>query len=124
MLGHVLVDVLRLDLEEEAVCVGIEQITPVPVLGLHLVVVEVIHQMLREVEDAHSHIHRMVEHQAALMHVDACQIIVEYVGTGTKAGLAIRRRSLSSSLALTSLMLTLLRRFSIVFPKTELFMSL
>ena len=82
MLGHVLVDVLRLDLEEEAVCVGIEQITPVPVLGLHLVVVEVIHQMLKEVEDAHSHIYGMVEHQAALIHVDACQIIIEYVGTG------------------------------------------
>ena len=80
MLGHVLVDVLRLDLEEEAVCIGIEQITPISVLALHLVVVEVIHQMLLEVQDTHSHIDGPVEHQAVLMHVDARQVVVEYVG--------------------------------------------
>ena len=43
MFGHVFVDVLRLDLEEETVGVGVEELTPVPVLFPELVVIEVIH---------------------------------------------------------------------------------
>ena len=38
MFGHVFVDVLRLDLEEETVGVGVEELAPVPVLLLELVV--------------------------------------------------------------------------------------
>ena len=45
-LGHIPVDVLTLDLEEEAVGVGLEELTPLSVLALHLVVVEVVHEGL------------------------------------------------------------------------------
>ena len=43
MLAHVPIDVLRLDLEEEAVGVGVEELAPVSVLVLKLPVVEVVH---------------------------------------------------------------------------------
>ena len=43
MFGHVFVDVFRLDLEEETVDVGVEELTPIPVLLPELVVTEVIH---------------------------------------------------------------------------------
>ena len=46
MLGHVLIHVLCLDLEEEAVRVGVEELTVFSILCLHLVVEEVIHQVL------------------------------------------------------------------------------
>ena len=52
MLGHVLVHILGLELEEQGVCICIEELTALSIQRLHLIVKEVIHQMLRELEDA------------------------------------------------------------------------
>ena len=52
MLGHVLVHILGLDLEEQRVCICTEELTALSIQRLHLIVIEVIHQMLRELEDA------------------------------------------------------------------------
>ena len=53
--GHVPEDILGLDLEEEAVGVGVEELTTIPVLPLELVVIEVVHQVLREIQNTHPH---------------------------------------------------------------------
>ena len=60
--GHVPEDILGLDLEEETVSVGVEELAPIPVLGPELVVIEVVHQVLGEVQNAHPHEHRAIEH--------------------------------------------------------------
>ena len=60
--SHIPVHVLRLDLEEQAVCVGVQQLAAVSIRPLELVVVEVLHEVLREAQDAHPHVHRAVEH--------------------------------------------------------------
>ena len=59
--GHVPEDILGLDFEEEAVGVGVEELATIPVLPPELVVIEVIHQVLREIQNAHPHKHRMIE---------------------------------------------------------------
>ena len=56
--GHVPEDILGLDLEEEAVGVGIEELAMVSVLARDLVVIEVVHLVLGEIQDAHPHEHR------------------------------------------------------------------
>ena len=61
MLAHVPIDVLRLDLKEKAVGVGVEELAPLSVLALHLVLIEFVHEGLREVEDAHAHVYGAVE---------------------------------------------------------------
>ena len=59
--GHVPEVILGLDLEEEAVGVGVEELTTIPVLPLELVVIEVVHQVLGEIQNAHPHEHRAIE---------------------------------------------------------------
>ena len=75
--GHVFVGVLRLDLEEETVGVGVEELTTIPVLPPELVVIEVIHQVLGEIKNAHPNIHRAIEFQTALVDLDSCQVVIE-----------------------------------------------
>ena len=58
--GHVPEDILGLDLEEEAVGVGVEELTTIPVLPLDAVL-EVVHQVLGEIQNAHPHEHRSIE---------------------------------------------------------------
>ena len=60
--GHVFVGVLRLDLEGETVGVGVEELTTIPVLRPELVVIEVVHQVLGVIQNAHPHEHRAIEH--------------------------------------------------------------
>ena len=59
--GHVLEDILGLDLGEEAVGVGVEELTTIPVLPLELVGIEVVHQVLGEIQNANPHEHRATE---------------------------------------------------------------
>ena len=59
---HVPEDILGPDLEEEAVGVGVEELATIPVLSPELVVVEVVHQVLGEIQNAHPHEHRAIEH--------------------------------------------------------------
>ena len=80
MEGHVPEDILGLDLKEEAVGVGVEELATIPVLPPELVVVEVIHQMLGETQNAHPHEHRANEHYAALVDLDSHQVVVEDIG--------------------------------------------
>ena len=58
--GHVPEDILGLDLEEEAVGVSVEELTTIPLLPLDLVV-EVVHQVLGEIQNAHPHEHQAIE---------------------------------------------------------------
>ena len=81
VLGHVLVHVFGLDLKEKAVCVRVEELTAPSVLRFELVIIEVIHQVLGEIQNAHAHIHRAIEYQVALVDLDSCQIIVEDIGS-------------------------------------------
>ena len=80
MFGHVFVDVLRLDLEEETVGVGVEKLTPVPVLFPELVVIEVVHQVFREIQNTHPYIHWAIELQTALVDLDSRQVVIEDIG--------------------------------------------
>ena len=59
--GHVPEEILGLDLEEEAVGVGVEELTTIPVLPPELVVIEVVHQVLGEIQNAHPHEHQAIE---------------------------------------------------------------
>ena len=77
-MGHVLVHILGLDLKEISDCV--EELAALTVLRFELVVIEVAHQVLGEIQVAHAHIHQAIEYQAALEDLDSCQIIVEDIG--------------------------------------------
>ena len=79
VLRHVTVDVLCLDLKEKALGIRIEEFHAVAILGLHLVVIEVVHKTLQEVENAHLHIDGSVQDQPALVHLHCSQVIVKYV---------------------------------------------
>ena len=81
VLGHVLVHILGLDLKEEAASVRVEELAALSVLRFELVVIEVVHQVLGEIQNAHAHIHRAIEYQIALVDLDSCQIIVEDICT-------------------------------------------
>ena len=61
-LGHVLVHVLGLDLKEKAVSIHVEELAALSVLRFKLVVIEVVHQVLREIQNANGHIHRAIKH--------------------------------------------------------------
>ena len=80
VLGHVLVHILGLDLKEKAVSVRVEELAVLSVLRFELVVIEGVHQVVGEIQNAHSHIHRAIEYQFALVDLDSCQIIVEDIG--------------------------------------------
>ena len=80
VLGHVLVNVLGLDLKEKAVSVRVEELASLSVLRFELVIIEVVHQELGEIQNAHAHIRRAMEYQVALVDLDSCQIIVEDIG--------------------------------------------
>ena len=80
VLGHVLVHILGLDLKEKAVSVRIVELAALSVLRFELVVIEVVHQVLEEIQNAHAHIHWAIEYQVALVDLDSCQIIVEDIG--------------------------------------------
>ena len=79
MLGHVLIYILSLNFEKQAVSVSVEKLTALSILTLHLVIIEVIHELFGEVEDAHPHINGTIENQTALVHMKCCKVIIEYV---------------------------------------------
>ena len=80
VLGDVLVHILGLDLKEKAVSVRVEVLAALFVLHFELVVIEVVHQVPGEIQNAHAHIHRAIEYQVALVNLDSCQIIVKDIG--------------------------------------------
>ena len=80
VLGHVLVHILGLDLKEKAVSVRVEELAALSVLCFELVIIEVVHQVLGETQNAHAHIHRAIEYQVVLVDLDSCQTIVEDIG--------------------------------------------
>ena len=81
VLGHILVHILGLDLKEKAVSVRVEELRALSVLRFELVIKEVIHQVLGEIQNAHAHIHWAIEYHSALVDLDSCQIIVEDIGS-------------------------------------------
>ena len=60
--SHVPEDILGLNLEEEAFGVSVEELAAIPVLPPELVVVEVVHQVLGEIQNGHPHEHLAIEH--------------------------------------------------------------
>ena len=62
VLGHVLVHVLGLDIKEKAVSVRVEELAALSVLLFELVVKEVVHQVLRDIQNAHAQLHQAIEH--------------------------------------------------------------
>ena len=80
VLGHVFVHILGLDLKEKAVSFRVEELAVLSVLRFELVVIEVVHQVLGEIQNAHVHIHRAIEYQVAFVDLDSCKIIVEDIG--------------------------------------------
>lgn len=82
ILGHVLVHILGLNLKEQAVCVGVKELTTVCILSLHLVVVEAIHKVFGGIHDAYPKVHWAVGDKAALVDLDGHRIIIEDVCTG------------------------------------------
>ena len=120
MRGYVPEDILGLDLEEEAVGVGVEELATIPVL---LVVVEDIHQVLGEFRMLIPTNTWRLSTRLLLWIWIAAKSSSKILARAN-AGLAMRRLSLSSSCKRTSFTSTRFRRFSMVFPKTELFMIL
>ena len=55
VLGHVLVHVLGLDLKEKAVSVRVEKLAALSVLRFELVIIEVVHQVLGEIQSSCPH---------------------------------------------------------------------
>ena len=49
----------------------------------HLVVVEVVNQVLGDVKDAYTHIHRLVVDQTACVKLNRCEVIIKYISTST-----------------------------------------
>ena len=74
LLNHVGVDVLRLDFEKKVVRICVDE--PHRSLFFQMVAVELVHENLRKVENAHPHIYKSVEAQAALMHLDGSHIVI------------------------------------------------
>ena len=66
ILDHVLVDILVdifcVNFKQGAVSISAEELLSLSIMSLHLVVVEVCHQVLGEDEDAHYRLHWVVEH--------------------------------------------------------------
>ena len=62
VLGHFLLHILGLDLKEKAVSVHVEEMTALSVLHFELVAIEVVHQVLGKIQNAHAHIHRAIEY--------------------------------------------------------------
>ena len=60
--GQVPEDILGLDIEEEAIGVGVEELATIPVLPPELVVIEVVHQVLGEIQNGHPHEHWAIDH--------------------------------------------------------------
>ena len=117
MLGHVLIYILSLNFKKQAVIASVEKLTSISILTLHFLIIKIIHEMFGDIENAHPNINGSIEEQMAAR---LSSIILALA----KAGLATKRFSLTFSSACTSWTMTRFRRFSIVFPKTELFMSL
>ena len=53
VLGHVLVHIRGLDLKEKVVSVRVEELAALSVLRFELVIIEVVHQVLGEMQNAH-----------------------------------------------------------------------
>ena len=125
VLGHVLVHIhgiLGLDLKEKAVSVRVEELVALSILRFELVVIEFVHHVLGEIQNAHAHIQRATEYQVALVDLNSCQIIVEDIGpskcwAGNETPEYVLR---THQLHINPLP----QVFSMVFPKTELFINL
>ena len=109
------VGVLHFDLEEETV--GVEELTLVPVLLSELVVIEVVHPVFRDIQNAHPYTGRLSSRWLLWTWIAA--VIDEDIGPSKR-----RAGDEAPEFVRTSFTSTHFRRFSMVFPKTELFISL
>ena len=75
--AHLLVEVLCSDVVAQGVCVSEQQLSPVSILLLDYIVVELIHPVFAQVQDAHASIDGLVEHQRFLLLLDCGQVISE-----------------------------------------------
>ncbi len=75
---HDLVHVLGLDLEQVAICICVNQLAALALPPPKPVVVEVVHEVLREVQDAHPDVN---EDQTVLVNLDHRKVTIKCVGS-------------------------------------------
>ena len=110
---------------KQRVRICIQKLTALSILRFHLVVVKAVHEMLGEVEDTQVGVHRPVEKQMTFAHLNSRKVIIKDLGpckgwAGNKAPELV----FLFFFLRTSLTSTRLRRFTIVTPKIEFFISL
>ena len=119
----VLLEIVDFNLQQEAVCVSIEKLTLVTVLAFELVVAKIVHQYFSVVENRHRGINRLVQFRTLLVYFETSKIVRKQCATG-KQRTSNQLANLFPFVTANYLMLTRSCMFSIVFPNTELFMSL
>ena len=59
--------------------VSVDQLALLTISCFYLVVEKVVHQNLAVLQDHHARVDRLVQKQPYFVHVDACQVIAEYL---------------------------------------------
>ena len=120
---HVLVDFVCLNLQQKAVCVCVDELKLEVVLPLERIVVKIVHQYFVVVENRHPGIKGLSCFTLSLCMLKPARSLENSVQPANR-GLAINVPIFSLLSLRTILMLSRFCTFSIVFPNTELFMSL
>ena len=76
--AYILVQVFNCHLLSKTVSVCEEKLYAISLLLLDAFLVEVIHQSLADIEDAHSAIDRLIKHQLSSLHVDYNEVFIKY----------------------------------------------
>ena len=75
---HVSVDVFSLNLEEKAVCVHVQELTPIFLSKFDMVVVEVVHQSVAKIQNTHARVLQGHQLDGVLVHLDGCKVRIEF----------------------------------------------
>ena len=105
---------------EQRICVCVQDRNVFP-LFLHISVVEIKHQKFGEIQDCHPCEDGFIHHNPSFLHLDCNEKFIENLQIA-KLGFITSFSALSASF--TSSIETRFRKFSMVFPNTELFINL
>lgn len=72
---HVLIDMVGLYLQPEAVCVSIDELALGPVLALKLIALKIVHQYFADIEHHHPSIKRLVQFHTLFVHSETDEIV-------------------------------------------------
>ena len=76
---HLLVDVLGFDIEEERVCIRVEQLAATALMRLHQVLLQGILEVLGPVQHGIVHVLKSVERHPSLGHLHGRQLVIKHV---------------------------------------------